>query len=50
VGGLVTEWMGRVPRPGEAVCRDGLRIQVLSSNGLRVDQVRVSAAPESAGE
>jgi putative hemolysin len=50
VGGLVTEWMGRVPRPGEAVCRDGLRIQVLASNGLRVDQVRVSAAPAAASE
>ncbi len=42
VGGLVTEWMGRVPQTGEAVERDGIRIEVLASNELRVEQVRVS--------
>jgi putative hemolysin len=44
VGGLVTEWMGRVPDPGEAVERDGIRIEVLAANELRVDQVRISKA------
>jgi putative hemolysin len=42
VGGLVTEWLGRVPRVGEAVERDGIRIEVLAGNELRVQQVRIS--------
>ncbi len=45
VGGLVTEWLGRVPRVGESVERDGIRIEVLAGNDLRVEQVRVSKAP-----
>jgi putative hemolysin len=44
VGGLVTEWMGRVPAPGDSVEREGIRIEVLGANGLRVDQVRISRA------
>jgi CBS domain containing-hemolysin-like protein len=42
VGGLVTEWMGRVPEVGDTVERDGVRIEVLAANELRVDQVRIS--------
>ncbi|MEJ7606591.1 MAG: CBS domain-containing protein [Bryobacteraceae bacterium] len=42
VGGLVTEWMGRVPQAGESVERDNIRMEVLSANELRVDQVRIS--------
>ncbi len=42
VGGLVAEWLGRVPKPGEHVERDGLRIDVLAGNELRVEQVRLS--------
>jgi CBS domain containing-hemolysin-like protein len=42
VGGLVTEWMGRVPSAGESVERDGIHIDVLASNKLRVEQVRVA--------
>ena len=41
VGGLVSEWLGRVPKAGEAVERDGIRIEVLASDELRVDQVRI---------
>jgi putative hemolysin len=44
VGGLVTEWLGRVPPAGESLVRDGVNIEVLKSNGLRVEQVRVSKA------
>ena len=44
VGGLVTEWMGRVPQAGEAIERDGIRIEVLASSDLRVDKVRLSRA------
>jgi putative hemolysin len=42
VGGLVSEWLGRVPKAGEAVDRDGIRIEVLVSDDLRVEQVRIS--------
>ena len=41
VGGLVTEWLGRVPKPGESVERDGIHIDILASDDLRVAQVRV---------
>jgi CBS domain containing-hemolysin-like protein len=46
VGGLVTEWMGHVPAPGEEVQRDGLSLKVLAANHLRVDQVRVKRAEQ----
>lgn len=42
VGGLLTEWLGRVPKPGEVVERDGVRLEVLASDDLRVEQVRMS--------
>jgi putative hemolysin len=42
VGGLITEWLGHVPAVGERTERDGISIQVLASNQVRVDQVRVS--------
>jgi len=42
VGGLVSEWLGRVPKTGETVDRDGIRLEVLVSDGLRVGQVRIS--------
>ncbi len=45
VGGLVTEWLGRVPARGESVERDGVRIEVLACNELRVEQVRLSRVP-----
>ena len=41
VGGLVSEWLGRVPKAGESVDRDGVRLEVLVSDGLRVGQVRI---------
>jgi CBS domain containing-hemolysin-like protein len=44
IGGLVTEWLGRVPKPGESIERDGIRLEVLSSDEMRVEQVRVSQA------
>lgn len=45
VGGLVTEWLGRVPRVNEEAERDGIRIQVTAASDLRVDQVRVARVP-----
>ncbi len=47
VGGLVMEWLGRVPQAGEAVEQQGIRIEVLASNDLRVEQVRVSKVKQT---
>jgi CBS domain containing-hemolysin-like protein len=48
VGGLVAEWLGHVPKVGESVIRDGIQIDVLAGNELRVEQVRVSRHAEAA--
>jgi CBS domain containing-hemolysin-like protein len=50
VGGLVTEWLGHVPKPGELVDRDGIRVEVLASDELRVDQVRITKSQAVAHE
>ena len=51
VGGLVSEWLGRVPAVGEVVERDGIRLEVVAGNELRVERVRVSRlATEQAAE
>ncbi len=50
VGGLISEWLGRVPRPGEFVDRDGIRIEVLASDELRVEQVRITKSQAVAHE
>jgi CBS domain containing-hemolysin-like protein len=42
VAGLISEWLGRVPKAGETVERDGLRVEVLASDDLRVEQVKLS--------
>ena len=42
VGGLISEWLGRVPKAGESVERDGVRLEVLASDELRVEKVRIS--------
>lgn len=46
IGGLVTEWLGEVPPAGAAVERDGLRLEVLAADALRVIKVRVSRSIE----
>jgi CBS domain containing-hemolysin-like protein len=50
VGGLVTEWLGHVPQPGESVDRNGLRVDVLASDELRVEQVRIRKSQTVAHE
>jgi magnesium and cobalt exporter, CNNM family len=50
VGGLVTEWLGHVPHQGESVVRDGIRIEVLASDELRVERVRITRAQAVAHE
>jgi CBS domain containing-hemolysin-like protein len=49
IGGLITEWLGHVPKPGETAERDGIRVEVLSSDEMRVQQVKMTAAPEHTG-
>lgn len=46
VGGLVSEWLGVVPKPGASVQRHGIQLDVLSSDGLRVDKVRILRIPD----
>jgi CBS domain containing-hemolysin-like protein len=50
VGGLVSEWLGHVPRTGEVAERDGIRIEVLAGDELRVDRVKISKSEAAAGE
>ncbi len=50
VGGLVSEWLGRVPKSGEVVDRDGIRVEVLASDELRVEQVRIGRSQAVAHE
>jgi len=45
IGGLITEWLGHVPKPGETVERDGIRVEVLASGEMRVEQVKMTPAP-----
>lgn len=49
VGGLVTEWLGHVPQAGEAVERGGIRVEVLSGNERRVNEVRISRVATPVG-
>jgi putative hemolysin len=49
VGGLVSEWLGRVPKPGEVVERDGIRVEILASDELRVEQVRIGSGTPATG-
>ena len=44
IGGLVSEWLGHVPKPGEAIERDGIKVEVLASDEMRVERVRLSKA------
>lgn len=51
IGGLVTEWLGHVPRIGEVIERDGIRLEALAGDELKVEQVRISkVAPEPVPE
>lgn len=43
VAGLVSELAGRIPKKGEVIEEDGLRLEVLQASDRRVERVRVSA-------
>jgi magnesium and cobalt exporter, CNNM family len=47
IGGLLSEWLGRVPAPGESIERDGIHVDVLAANGLRVEKVRLRKVTKS---
>jgi CBS domain containing-hemolysin-like protein len=47
IGGLLSEWLGRVPVTGESVERDGIQAEVLAGNDLRVEQVRIKKVPKT---
>jgi CBS domain containing-hemolysin-like protein len=42
VGGLISELLGHVPAVGEVANSDGIRLEVLAGNELRVERVRIS--------
>ncbi|MHB8899864.1 MAG: hemolysin family protein [Thermoguttaceae bacterium] len=44
VGGLVQDRLGRVAAPGDQVCWNGLHLEVLQMDGLRIDRLRVTTA------
>ena len=48
VGGLITEWLGHVPKAGETIEREGIRAEVLASDDMRVVQVNLKRMPEVA--
>jgi CBS domain containing-hemolysin-like protein len=48
VGGLVTEWLGHVPKKGEIVEQQGIKLEVVAGNDLRVDKVRISKSGNGA--
>jgi putative hemolysin len=50
IGGLVTEWLGHVPNPGESVEKNGVRLEVLAADDFRVDRVRISRVPDDPEE
>jgi putative hemolysin len=43
VAGLVSELAGRIPKKGEIIEEDGLRLEVLQATDRKVERVRVSA-------
>jgi CBS domain containing-hemolysin-like protein len=42
VAGLVSEVADRIPKPGEAVERDGLRFEVVESTDRKIERVRIT--------
>jgi CBS domain containing-hemolysin-like protein len=49
IGGVVLEYLGRLPETGEEVEVAGVRFCVLSAEDAQIQELRVVAAPERAG-
>jgi CBS domain containing-hemolysin-like protein len=47
IGGLLSEWLGRVPVAGESIERDGIHAEVVAGNDLRVEQVKLRKAAKT---
>jgi putative hemolysin len=47
VGGLIVTRLGRIPRVGEHVESEGLRLEVVDMDGPRVDKVLVGPAGDA---
>jgi len=45
LAGVVHAWFGRVPRPGEAMERNGVRLEVLEATPRRVVRLRLTRRP-----
>ncbi len=46
IGGLVYNQLGKIPSQGDQAVADGLRVEVLSTEGRRITKVRVVRKPE----
>ncbi len=45
VSGLILDQLGRIPKPGDATEWHGLRLEVVSMDGQRIDQILVTRQP-----
>ena len=45
VAGLVLEMLGHIPRPGEHVEYDGLTLEVMSVDNLKIDTIKITRSP-----
>jgi putative hemolysin len=50
VAGLVSELLGRIPKPGEVIEQDSLRYEILESTDRRVTRLRVSTSRTNSGD
>jgi CBS domain containing-hemolysin-like protein len=48
--GLIHTWFGYIPKPGEAMERDGLRVEVLEATPRRVVRLRLTKLPPPSPE
>ena len=46
VAGLVLEMLGHIPRPGEHVEYDGLTLEVMSVDNLKIDTIKITRSPD----
>jgi putative hemolysin len=47
LGGFIIETLGKIPQSGDYFLADGLRLEVVDMDGIRIDKVLVSQLPSS---
>ncbi|BFM40594.1 hemolysin family protein [Synechocystis sp. LKSZ1] len=47
LGGFIIETLGKIPQSGDYFLSDGLRLEVVDMDGIRIDKVLVSQLPSS---